>query len=62
MTSYFDANPQVRKDMQELQQPLVNMASRCKLPMSLPQLMGLIQAAQQQGVGPLPGSVAATTR
>jgi hemophore len=96
--SYFDANPQVGKDMQQLQQPLVNMGTRCKLPISLPQLMGLMQAAQQggalpgglpaalqtaqtmgvpsaavpalpspasvvtQGVGPLPGPAAATTR
>jgi heme-binding protein len=47
--SYFDANPQVGKDMQQLQQPLVNLSTRCKLPISLPQLMGLMQAAQQQG-------------
>src|SRR5438034_5733319 len=44
--SYFDANPQVAKDMQTLQQPLANLSTRCKLPISLPQLMGLIQAAQ----------------
>ena len=52
--SYFDANPQVAKDMQQLQQPLVSMGTRCKLPISLPQLMGLMQAAQQPG-GALPG-------
>jgi hemophore len=58
--SYFDANPQVGKDMQQLQQPLVNMGTRCKLPISLPQLMGLMQAAQQQGSalpGGLPGAL-----
>jgi hemophore len=54
--SYFDANPQVGKDVQQLQQPLVNMSARCKLPISLPQLMGLMQAAQQQG-GALPGGL-----
>jgi heme-binding protein len=54
--SYFDANPQVGKDMQQLQQPLVGLSTRCKLPISLPQLMGLMQAAQQQG-GALPGSL-----
>lgn len=54
--TYFDANPQVAKDMQQLQQPLVNLSTRCKLPVSLPQLMGLMQAAQQQG-GALPGSL-----
>jgi len=53
--TYFDANAQVAKDMQQLQQPLVNL-TRCKLPVSLPQLMGLMQAAQQQG-GALPGGL-----
>jgi hemophore len=47
--TYFDANPQAAKDMQQLQQPLVNLSTRCKVPISLPQLMGLLQAAQQQG-------------
>ena len=58
--SYFDANPQAAKDMQQLQQPLVGLSSRCKLPISLPQLMGLMQAAQQQGGTPpsgLPGAL-----
>jgi heme-binding protein len=54
--SYFDANPQVAKDMQQLQQPLVNLSTRCKLPVSLPQLMNLMKAAQQQGAG-LPGAL-----
>jgi hemophore len=54
--TYFDANPQVAKDMQQLQQPLVTLSARCKLPISLPQLMGLMQAAQQQG-GTLPGGL-----
>jgi hemophore len=54
--TYFDANPQAAKDMQQLQQPLVNLSARCKLPVSLPQLMGLMQAAQQQG-GALPGGL-----
>jgi hemophore len=54
--TYFDANPQVAKDMQQLQQPLVILSTRCKLPVSLPQLMGLMQAAQQQG-GALPGGL-----
>ena len=54
--SYFDANPQVGKDMQQLQQPLVSLSTRCKLPISLPQLMGLMQAAQQQG-GALPSGL-----
>ena len=54
--SYFDANPQAAKDMQQLQQPLVSLSTRCQLPISLPQLMALMQGAQQQG-GALPGSL-----
>ncbi len=58
--AYFDANPQAAKDMQQLQQPLATLSSRCKLPLTLPQLLGLIQAAQQSpGVtASLPGAVA----
>lgn len=56
LKNYFDANPQAGKDMQQLQQPLVNLSTRCKLPISLPQLMSLMQAAQQPG-GALPGSL-----
>jgi heme-binding protein len=57
--TYFDANPQAAKDMQQLQQPLAGLSGRCKLPVSLPQLMGLLQAAQQQG-GALPGGLPGT--
>lgn len=49
LKAYFDANPQAGKDLQQLQQPLANLSSRCKLPLTLPQVMGLMQAAQQNG-------------
>ncbi|OBI82065.1 hemophore [Mycobacterium sp. E740] len=49
LKTYFDANPQVAKDMQQLQQPLASLAGTCKLPLTLPQLAGLMQAAQQGG-------------
>jgi heme-binding protein len=49
LKNYFDANPQVGKDVQKLQQPLVNLSGRCKLPITIPQVLGLMQAAQQQG-------------
>lgn len=52
--SYFDANPQAGKDMQQLQQPLVNLSTKCKLPLTLPQLMRLMQSEQSQA-GALPG-------
>ncbi|MCV7287417.1 hemophore [Mycolicibacterium wolinskyi] len=60
LKAYFDANPQVAKDMQQLQQPLQSLGTKCKLPVTLPQLLGLMQAAQQQGAtlpGGLPGGL-----
>jgi hemophore len=56
LKTYFDANPQAGKDMQQLQQPLVNMSTKCKLPLTLPQVMGLMQSAQSQA-GALPGGL-----
>jgi hemophore len=50
LKSYFDANPQAGKDLQTIQQPLTSMSTRCKLPISLPQALGLMQAAQQGGI------------
>jgi hemophore len=56
--TYFDANPQAAKDLQQLQQPLATLSGQCKLPLTLPQAMGLIQAAQQApGVPALPSSL-----
>jgi hemophore len=58
LKSYFDANPQVGQDMQAIQQPLTGLSSKCKLPISLPQVLGLLQAAQQGGLpGGLPASL-----
>ncbi len=51
--AYFDSNPEVAADMQRLQRPLVSLSARCQLPVTLPQLLGLLQAAQQGAV--LPG-------
>lgn len=56
--AYFDANPQAAKDIQQLQQPLATLSARCKLPLTLPQMMGLMQAAQQAPASPsLPASL-----
>ncbi|OKH64820.1 hypothetical protein EB74_08540 [Mycobacterium sp. SWH-M5] len=49
--TYLDANPEVAKDLQQLQQPLTTLGTKCKLPVTLPQLLGLVQAVQQQGAG-----------
>jgi hemophore len=59
LKTYFDANPQVSKDMQTLQQPLVSLSGQCKLPITIPQVLALMQSAQSQGglPGGLPGSL-----
>jgi hemophore len=55
--SYFDANPQAAKEMQALQQPLANLSGRCKLPLTVPQVLGLMQAAQSQAGSPPGGAL-----
>lgn len=66
---YFDANPQAGKDLQAIQQPLTSLSTQCTMPVSLPQLLGLLQGTQSAagattsavavptGGGPLPGPV-----
>ncbi|MDT5001912.1 MAG: heme-binding protein [Mycobacterium sp.] len=62
LKTYFDANPQASKDMEQLQQPLVNLSTKCRLPLTLPQLMGLMQNAQGAlPGGTLPGTTPGTT-
>jgi hemophore len=59
LKSYMDANPQVAKDLQALQRPLTDLAGQCQLPITIPQVLGLMQNAQQGGglPGNLPGSL-----
>ena len=70
---YFDANPQAGKDLQAIQQPLTRLSTQCTMPVSLPQLLGLLQGTQSAaattsavavptGGGPLPGPVPYATR
>jgi hemophore len=62
LKSYFDANPDAAKDLQAVQQPLTNVSIQCKLPVSLPQLLGLLQSAQAGGLpGTGPGGLAGVT-
>ena len=56
LKTYFDANPQAAKDMQALQAPLQGLSARCRLPFTLPQVMGLLQAGQSPTAA-LPGSL-----
>jgi len=60
LKSYFEANPKVAMDMTSIAQPLTGLSTQCKLPISVPQAMGLMQQAQgaagglQAGLPPAP--------
>jgi hemophore len=60
LKSYFEANPKVASDMTSIAQPLTSLSTQCKLPVSIPQAMGLMQQAQGAagGLPALPGSPA----
>jgi heme-binding protein len=60
LKSYFEANPKVAGDMTSIAQPLTNLSMQCKLPVTVPQAMGLMQQAQGAagGLPALPGNAA----
>ncbi|CAN5382544.1 hemophore [soil metagenome] len=58
---YFDRNPQAAEDLGAIQQPLTSLTTKCKLPISLPQVLGLMQAAQQSGLPEVAEAVPAPT-
>ncbi|MGU3498207.1 hemophore [Mycobacterium sp. C31M] len=49
--TYFDAKPGAARDIQKLQAPLVKLTTQCNLPISLPQVLGLMQAVQTPAAG-----------
>jgi heme-binding protein len=57
LKSYFEANPRVAVDMTSIAQPLTGLSTQCKLPITIPQAMGLMQ--QAQGAGALPAGLPA---
>ncbi|OBJ71255.1 hemophore [Mycobacterium sp. 1274756.6] len=60
LKNYFDANPTVADDLAEISEPLSEITASCRLPISLPQVLGLMQAAQNQQLpGQLPGQLPA---
>lgn len=62
LKTYFTANPKAATDLQSITQPLTGLSTRCKLPISLPQVMGLMQQAQGGGGLPnLPGGQPGST-
>src|SRR6202035_720830 len=59
LKSYFDANPKAASDLQTIASPLAGLSSRCKMPISLPQVLGFMQSAQGVVPGGLPGAAQA---
>jgi|SRR5271166_6132453 len=53
LKTYLEANPKVAVDLGAIAQPLTKLSDQCKLPITIPQAIGLAQAAQ--GGGGLPG-------
>jgi hemophore len=53
LKGYFDANPKVTSDFQKIGEPLAGLSTKCKLPVSLPQVLGFMQNAP----GGLPGGL-----
>ncbi len=58
LKSYFEANPKVAGDMTSIAQPLTTLSTQCKLPITIPQAMGMMQQAQG-AAGALPGGLPA---
>ena len=63
MKSYFEAHPKAAAEMTSISQPLAGLSTQCKLPISLPQAMGIMQQAQgglpvagTPGTPPAPGA------
>lgn len=54
LKAHFEANPKVQDDLATIIAPVQEVTDQCKLAVSLPQVLGLLQAAQAQGA--LPGA------
>ena len=59
LKSFFDANPKAASDLQTIASPLAGLSSRCKMAISLPQVLGFMQSAQGAMPGGLPGAASA---
>jgi hemophore len=61
LKSFFDANPKAAADLQTIASPLAGLSNRCKMPISLPQVLGFMQSAQGAVPGGLPGAAQAVS-
>jgi heme-binding protein len=58
LKGYLTANPKAASDLQTIAQPLAGLSTQCKLPISLPQVLGFMQGAQGGLPGGLPNAAA----
>ena len=58
LKGYLTANPKAASDLQTIAQPLAGLSTQCKLPISLPQVLGFMQGAQGSMPGGLPNAAA----
>jgi heme-binding protein len=58
LKGYFTANPKAALDLQTIAQPLTGLSTQCRLPISLPQVLGFMQGAQGGLPGGLPNAAA----
>jgi hemophore len=57
LETYFDANPKAASDIQTIASPLAGLSSRCKMAISLPQVLGFMQSAPSATPGGVPGGM-----
>jgi hemophore len=57
LKSYFESNPKAASDLQTIAAPLAGLSSRCKMPISLPQVLGFMQSSQGAIPGGVPGGL-----
>ncbi len=56
LNTYFQANPKVQSELEAAAEPLAGLTAKCKLSIGIPQVLGMIPAAQ--GQTGLPGQAA----
>ncbi len=57
LETYFDANPKAASDIQTIASPLAGLSTRCKMAISLPQVLGMMQSGQGAVAGGGPGGM-----
>jgi heme-binding protein len=61
LQSYLTSNPKAASDLQTIASPLAGLSARCKMPISLPQVLGFMQSAPGVIPGGVPGAAQAVS-